>query len=73
MPYAQMTERESLVRRIFDLSDENVKRVIRYINELEEHEPNAETARALLEAEDLDKLPTYDTLEDMFSALGVEC
>ena len=45
---AQATEtREALYERVRRLSDRNVGLVLEYIDDLEEHEPNAETVAAM--------------------------
>ena len=40
---------------------------------LRSHEPNEETIAALMESRDIETLPTYDTIQDMLNALGIEC
>ncbi|GHT01107.1 hypothetical protein AGMMS50276_28440 [Synergistales bacterium] len=72
-------ERERLSQIIQDLPDDKVMTVLDLIEDLmavddiDNYEPNAETIAALLESEDIEKLPTYDTVQDMFDALGVKC
>jgi hypothetical protein len=73
MTTAQMTERETLYRKIVELPDEGVKMVIQYIDGLETHEPNEETIAAFKEAENLDNLTTCTDLMDMLEKCGVQC
>ena len=49
----QTAVRETLCRRILDLSDEDIGLVERYVSDLEEHEPNEETIAAILEGDEL--------------------
>ena len=53
MTTAQIAVRESLYRRILDLPDEEVGLLERYVIGLEGHEPNEETAAAILEGDEL--------------------
>lgn len=71
MTVAQVAERKSLYRRLRNLSDEDARRVLQYIDDLEGHEPNAETIAALREAEDLDALTACTDLQDMLRKCGV--
>ena len=70
-------EREKLRQIVMDLPDDKIPGALDFIGSLQdgsdEYEPNEETAAALLESEDIEKLPTYDTVEDMFNALGIKC
>jgi hypothetical protein len=72
-----MMEREELTQLIQVLPDKKVKAALDLIKNLEfeddidEHEPNAETLAAMQEFEHLEDLPTYDSVEDMFRALKV--
>ncbi|GHV36223.1 hypothetical protein FACS1894187_10430 [Synergistales bacterium] len=50
---ATLERRETLYRRILELPDEGIKMVARYVEEIEEHEPNEETIAAMLEADEL--------------------
>ena len=47
MTVAQIAVRESLYRRILDLSDEEVGLLERYVSDLEGHEPNERTVKAI--------------------------
>ena len=49
----QTAVRESLCRRILDLSDEEIGMVECYVSDLEGHEPNEETIAAILEGDEL--------------------
>ena len=50
MTAAQTAVRESLYRRILDLPDEKIGLVERYVSDLEGHEPNESTVRAIEES-----------------------
>ena len=68
---AQATEtREALYERVRRLSDRNVGLVLEYIDDLEEHEPNAETVAAMkdvVERKNLSK--AYDDVKEMMKDL----
>ncbi|MCL2060885.1 MAG: hypothetical protein FWH01_17810 [Oscillospiraceae bacterium] len=68
----QTAVRESLCRRILDLTDEEIDLVEGYVSDLEAHEPNEETIAAFIESENLDRLPIYDNLENMFEDFGIK-
>ena len=72
MTTTQIAVRESLCRRILDLSDEEIGLLEHYVSDLEGHEPNEETIAAFRESENLDNLKTYKTLEDMFEDFGIK-
>ena len=72
MTATQIAARKNLYRRFRTLSDEDAAQVIRYIDSLENHEPNEETIAAFRESENLDNLPSYKTLEDMFEDFGIK-
>ena len=72
MTVAQISVKESLCRRILDLSDEEIGLVERYVSDLEAHEPNEETIAAFREAENLDNLTTCVDLQDMFKQCGIK-
>ncbi len=67
------TTREEICRRINKLSHTDLNLVAEYLNELEYCEPNDETLAAFKEAEDLDNLQSFDSVQDMFSAAGIKC
>ena len=52
MTSTQSDTRESLFRRILDLSEKEIGLVERYVNDLEGHEPNEETITAILEGDE---------------------
>ena len=56
MAVAQISVKESLCRRILDLSDEEIGLVERYVSDLEGPEPNEETVAAILEGDELAKI-----------------
>lgn len=68
---AQATEtREALYERVRRLSDRNVGLVLEYIDDLEEHEPNAETVAAMkdvVEGKNLSE--AYDDVKEMMKDL----
>lgn len=72
MTVAQVAERKSLYRRLRNLSDEDARRVLQYIDDLEGHEPNAETIRAIEESMDPANLTECLDLQDMFEKCGVK-
>jgi predicted PP-loop superfamily ATPase len=53
MTVAQLTERETLYRRIQDLPVESIERLSQYLDDLEAYEPNEETVAAILEGDEL--------------------
>ena len=71
MTEAQTTVRESMYRRFLSLSDDDASRVIAFIDALEGYEPNEETLAAFRESENLDNLPTYESIEEMFADFGI--
>lgn len=73
MTTTQIATTKNLYRRIRNLSADNVKQVIRYIDDLEGHEPNEETIAAMREAENLDNLTTCTDLQDMLKKCGIRC
>ena len=72
MTAMQIALRKNLYRRFRTLSDKDAEQVIRYIDSLESHEPNEETIAAFRESQNLDNLPSYKTLEDMFEDFGLK-
>ena len=72
MTSAQIALRKNLYRRFRALSDKDAEQVINYIDSLEMHEPNEETIAAFRESQNLDNLPSYKTLEDMFEDFGIK-
>jgi hypothetical protein len=74
-----MMEREELSRIIQKLPDDKVLLVLgfakniqdRFIDDLDEYEPNAETITAMREAEHPEKLKSYTGIEEMFRDFGV--
>lgn len=73
MTVAQIVTGKNLYRRFRNLRDEDAKLVLQYIDDLEGHEPNAETIAAFKEAENLDNLTSYATPEEMFRDFGIKC
>ena len=71
MTVAQISVKESLCRRILDLSDEEIGLLERYVSDLEDCEPNEETIAAFREAENLDNLTTCVDLQDMLKQCGI--
>ena len=70
MTVAQISMRESLCRRILDLSDEEIGMVERYVSDIKSHEPNEETAAVLADSEagrNMSRI--YDDVEEMLSDL----
>ncbi|GHS85542.1 hypothetical protein AGMMS49957_01800 [Synergistales bacterium] len=53
MTTATLDRRETLIRRVRELPDEGIRMVARYVEEIEEHEPNEDTIAAMLEADEL--------------------
>ena len=72
MTTAQALIKDDIYRRIDKLSYAEMNLVSEYLDELEYHEPNDETLAAFKEAENLDNLQGFDSLQDMFNALGVK-
>lgn len=72
MTSTQIAIRKNLYRRFRALSDQDAEQVINYIDNLERHEPNEETIAAFRESQNLDNLPSYKTLEDMFEDFGIK-
>jgi hypothetical protein len=68
----QTISKESLSRRILDLSDSDAARVNAFLDSIERREPNEETISALREAEDLDSLTECKDLQDMLVKCGVK-
>ena len=68
---AQATEtREALYERVRRLSDRNVGLVLEYIDDLEEHEPNAETVAAMKDVVERKNLSeAYDDVKEMMKDL----
>lgn len=68
---AQATEtREALYERVRRLSDRNVGLVLEYIDDLEEHEPNAETVAAMKDVVKRKNLSeAYDDVKEMMKDL----
>ena len=68
---AQATEtREALYERVRRLSDRNVGLVLEYIDDLEEHEPNAETVAAMKDVVEIKNLSeAYDDVKEMMKDL----
>ena len=73
MTVAQATVKESLCRRILDLSDEEIGLVERYVSDLEGHEPNEETIKAIEESYNPANLIECDDIQDMFRKCGIKC
>ncbi|GHV40772.1 hypothetical protein FACS1894187_21970 [Synergistales bacterium] len=74
MTTATLDRREKLVRRVRELPDSTVDSVMEFIDEVEEHEPNAETIAVLEDIEARrDMVGPFNTLEEMFRDFGVKC
>ena len=73
MTVTQVAERKALYRRFRNLSDQDAARVLQLIDELEDPEPNEETLAALKEAENLDNLESYTSVQTLFDACGLKC
>jgi hypothetical protein len=72
MTATQIAARKNLYRRFRALPEEAAAKVLCYIDSLESHEPNEETLAAFRESENLDNLPSYETLEEMFEDFGIK-
>ena len=70
MTNAQIAERKSFYRRLRNLSDGDFNQVIKFVDTLEEHEPNEETIAAFME--NVDSLPSYKSIEEMFESLDID-
>ena len=68
--------RKNLCRRIHALSEENLRSLVLYLDELEsgeEHEPNEETVAAIKESLDPENRIECRDIQDMFKKCGVKC
>ncbi|MDR0652245.1 MAG: hypothetical protein LBG12_02955 [Synergistaceae bacterium] len=73
MTTQQMTERETLYRKIIELPDEDVKMVAQYVKGFEGHEPNEETIKVLEDVEaGRNMIGPYSNLEAMFKDFGID-
>ncbi|GHV34571.1 hypothetical protein FACS1894187_05400 [Synergistales bacterium] len=72
MTTTQIAERETLYRRILELPDEEFAHVSQYVDNLEGHKPNKETARAMRDIQDQHDLVAFDSIDEMFAALKEE-
>lgn len=76
MTTTQITERKALYRKICQLPDAAAAQVMEFIDhmiadDIDEHEPNAETLAAMREAEHPERLKSYASIEEMFQDFGV--
>ena len=76
MTTTQIAEREALYQKILGLPDSVDARVMDFIDsivvdDIDEHEPNAETLEAMREAEHPERLKSYSSIEEMFKDFGV--
>ena len=70
MTTTQIAARKNLYRRIRSLSEDDAKQVLRYIDDLDRHEPNEETMiamRDVIEGRNLSK--AYNNVEEMMKDL----
>ena len=68
--------RKNLYCRIHALSEENLRSLVHYLNELESgeaHEPNEETVAAIEESLHPENLIECSDIQDMFKKCGVKC
>ena len=68
MTTAQTAVRESLCRRILDMTDEEIEQVAHYLDELEVHEPNDETD-GIIENAITDSQKQKEALHRLYSGL----
>ena len=67
---AQTITRESLCCRILDLPDEEVRLVERYVSDLEGHEPNAKTIKAIEDSfNPANLVGPFSTVESLMDSL----
>jgi hypothetical protein len=72
MTTATLDRRESLIRRVHELSDSMIESVIAFIDDTEGHEPNDETIRAIEESMDPENLlGPYNSVEEMLKDFGI--
>ena len=76
MTTTQISKRKAIYRKIRGLPDSAAARVMEFIDNLviddiDEHEPNAETLEAMHEAEHPERLKSYSSIEEMFRDFGV--
>ena len=70
MTSTQTIERESLCQRILNLPEEEVGLVERYVNDLEGHEPNERTIKAIEESLDpANLIGPFNTVESLMESL----
>ena len=65
--------KETLYDKIRGLSDSEATQVINFIDSLDEHEPNEETAAVLRESDaGLNLIGPFNSLEEMFRDFGID-
>ena len=70
MAVAQITVRESLYRRILDLPDEKIGLLERYVSDLEGHEPNERTVKAIEESlNPANLIGPFNTVESLIESM----
>ena len=70
MTVAQIAVRESLCRRILYLSDEEVGLLERYVRDLEGHEPNERTVKAIEDSlNPANLVGPFSTVESLMESL----
>jgi hypothetical protein len=72
MSLTQIATGKALYRRFRNLSDSHARQVLEFIDDLEGHEPNEETVRAIEESMNPENLlGPYDSIEAMFEDFGI--
>ena len=70
MTETQIVARESLCTRIYNLSEEEVGLVERYVNDLEGNEPNEKTQKAIEDSlNPANLIGPFDTVESLMESL----
>ena len=70
MTNVQIAERKNFYRRVRNLSDNEFSQVIKFVDDLVEHEPNEETIQAMRDVEEgRNLIGPFNNAEELFAAL----
>ncbi|MDL2264606.1 hypothetical protein LJC31_08140 [Synergistaceae bacterium OttesenSCG-928-I11] len=68
----QIAFRKDVYRRFRRLPDDKILKILDFIEDLEEHEPNEETIQAMQDIKNRRDLVSFNSVDEMFAALRSE-